>query len=200
MGRQETTSGTALGLLLVAGGVALFLCSGAGWLGLQFSSLRSEEAPQDLQQEVPEQASREQMDKMIVEQMLETGELGTPTAPVTDAPPPATPITSVGGEMVILGSLDRSLVDAVIKRNMAQIRYCYQRELTKNPSLAGKITIKFVIAKDGSVSQATTKTSTMDNTVVESCIAGRVQKMTFPEPEPGSGVVIVTYPFLFSPS
>ena len=37
---------------------------------------------------------------------------------------------------------------------MNQIRYCYQRELTKNPSLGGEITVKIVIAEDGSVSQA----------------------------------------------
>jgi hypothetical protein len=35
---------------------------------------------------------------------------------------------------------------------MNQIRYCYQRELTKNPELGGKVVVKFVIAKDGTVS------------------------------------------------
>ena len=56
-----------------------------------------------------------------------------------------------------MGALDKSLIDAVIKRNMNQIRYCYQRELTKNPSLGGKIVVKFTIAKDGSVSKASIK-------------------------------------------
>ncbi|MSQ03358.1 MAG: FHA domain-containing protein, partial [Myxococcales bacterium] len=58
-------------------------------------------------------------------------------------------IGAIGGDPIILGALDKSLIDAVIKRNMNQIRYCYQRELTKNPALGGKITVKFVIAKDG---------------------------------------------------
>src|SRR6185503_6342370 len=65
-------------------------------------------------------------------------------------------IGRIGGDPIILGALDKSLIDAVIKRNMNQIRYCYQRELTKQPELAGKITVKFVIAKDGSVSKAET--------------------------------------------
>lgn len=107
-------------------------------------------------------------------------------------------IGTVGGDPIILGALDKALIDAVIKRNMASIRYCYQKELTKNPSLGGKITEKFVIAKDGTVSSATTGSSTMNNPAVESCINGRFQKFQFPEPK-GGGIVIVKYPFIFSP-
>ncbi len=107
-------------------------------------------------------------------------------------------LSSVGGDPIILGALDRSLIDEVIKRHMNQIKYCYQRELTKDPSLAGKIVIKFTIAKDGSVSSASTKTSTMNNPSVEQCLVGRFMRMQFPQPK-GGGIVIVSYPFLFSP-
>jgi len=107
-------------------------------------------------------------------------------------------IAGVGGDPIILGALDRSLIDEVIKRHMNQIRYCYQRELTKNASLGGKIVIKFTIAKDGTVSSATTKQTTMNNQAVEQCIEGRFMRMVFPEPK-GGGIVIVSYPFIFSP-
>jgi hypothetical protein len=107
-------------------------------------------------------------------------------------------ISSIGGDPIILGALDKSLIDAVIKRHMNQIRYCYQRELTKNPNLGGKITIKFVIAKDGSVSKSDVKSSSMGNGAVEGCIADRFLKFQFPEPK-GGGIVIVSYPFIFSP-
>ncbi len=107
-------------------------------------------------------------------------------------------IGRIGGDPIILGALDKSLIDRVIKRHMNQIRYCYQRELTKNPNLGGKITIKFVIAKDGSVSKASTKKSTMGNSAVESCINRRFHRFRFPEPK-GGGIVIVSYPFIFSP-
>lgn len=106
-------------------------------------------------------------------------------------------IGTVGGDPIILGALDRSLIDEVIKRHMNQIKYCYQRELTKNPSLAGKIVIKFVIAKDGTVSSASTKETTMNNGAVQSCIEGRFMRMQFPEPK-GGGIVIVSYPFIFT--
>ncbi|MBN1335252.1 MAG: AgmX/PglI C-terminal domain-containing protein [Deltaproteobacteria bacterium] len=107
-------------------------------------------------------------------------------------------IGTIGGEAIVLGALDKSLVDAVVRRHLNQIRYCYQRELTKDPTLAGKIVVKFVIAKDGTVSSASTKSSTMNNSPVEQCINGRFMRFQFPEPK-GGGIVIVSYPFIFSP-
>ena len=73
-----------------------------------------------------------------------------------------------------------------------------QRELAKKPSLGGKVVIKFTIAKDGSVSRASKKTSTMGSAAVEQCIVGRFKRMKFPTPK-GGGIVIVSYPFIFSP-
>lgn len=110
----------------------------------------------------------------------------------------APPAVRTEGEVISIGALDKSLVDQVVKRNMAQIRYCYQRELTKDPNLGGKVTVKFVIAGDGSVSSATTRSSTLGNASAESCINGRFMRMQFPAPK-GGGIVIVSYPFLFSP-
>ena len=107
-------------------------------------------------------------------------------------------IGRIGGDPIILGALDKSLIDAVIKRHMNQIRYCYQRELTKNPNLGGKITVKFVINKSGAVSKASIKSSSMGNKSVESCITGRFMRFQFPQPK-GGGIVIVSYPFIFSP-
>jgi hypothetical protein len=101
------------------------------------------------------------------------------------------------GDPIILGALDRSLIDAVIKRHMNQIRYCHQRELTTDPSIAGKVVVKFVVAKDGTVSSASIKSTTMNNSAVESCLTSRFLRMQFPEPK-GGGIVIVSYPFVFS--
>ena len=103
-----------------------------------------------------------------------------------------------GGDPIVLGALDSSLINNVIKRNMNQIRYCYQRELQKDPRLAGKNVVKFVIDKDGSVSSASTKSSTLGNPALDACLNGRFLRMQFPAPK-GGGIVIVSYPFLFSP-
>jgi len=100
------------------------------------------------------------------------------------------------GDPIILGALDRSVIDRVVERHLDQIRYCYQKELNKNPRLYGKIVIKFVISRDGSVSSAKTNATSMNNPIVENCICQRFMRFQFPEPE-GGGIAIVTYPFLF---
>jgi Ca-activated chloride channel family protein len=101
------------------------------------------------------------------------------------------------GSPIILGALDKSLIDAVVKRNLNAIRYCYQKQLQLDPSLAGKVVVKFVIAKDGSVASASIKTSTLNQQAAESCIVSRFLRMSFPAPT-GGGIVVVSYPFLFS--
>ena len=59
--------------------------------------------------------------------------------------------------------------------------------------------MKFVISKTGSVSKASTKSSTLNNSAVEGCINSRFMRFKFPEPK-GGGIVIVSYPFIFQPS
>jgi biopolymer transport protein ExbD len=100
---------------------------------------------------------------------------------------------------IILGAIDKDDIEEVIRAHLPQIRYCYQRELTKQPDLAGKVTVKFVIGKSGTVSSASTKATTLNNEAVESCVTSRFMRMQFPAPV-GGGIVIVSYPFLFKPA
>jgi hypothetical protein len=102
------------------------------------------------------------------------------------------------GDPIILGSLDRSLIVAVVNRSLPKIRYCFQRRLADAPSLRGKVVVKFVIAKDGTVSSANIKSTTLGDASVEDCVAARFITMQFPEPV-GGGIVIVSYPFAFGP-
>ena len=104
----------------------------------------------------------------------------------------------ISGNPIVLGNLDKSLIDQVIRRHLNQIRYCYSRELTRTPDLQGKVTVKFVIDRNGQVSSAKVKTSSLGSKTVESCITGRFMRFTFPKPK-GNGIVIVSYPFLFAP-
>jgi TonB family protein len=100
------------------------------------------------------------------------------------------------GDPIVLGALDKSIIDRVVKQHLAEIRYCYQKELNKNPKLSGKVVIKFTIAADGTVSSAGVKSSSLNNSVVESCISGRFMRFRFPKPK-GGGIVMVSYPFVF---
>jgi hypothetical protein len=116
------------------------------------------------------------------------GDIGQKREPriTTDEPP------------LYLGPIDKSLVDQEVKRHLQRIRYCYQRQLVRDPTLGGKVVVKFSIAGDGTVSSATTKSTTLGSPAAESCVNNVFLTMSFP-PLKGGGVAIVTYPFLFAP-
>ena len=91
-----------------------------------------------------------------------------------------------------------TLIDQVVKQHLSQYRYCYQRELQKDHTLGGKVTLKWIIASDGTVSSASVKRTTVGNSAVTSCMLNVARRMQFPSPK--GGIVIVSYPFLFSPA
>lgn len=111
--------------------------------------------------------------------------------------PTGGPVAS-GGEPILIGALDRGLIDGVVRERLSEFRYCYQRQLQRHPDLAGSVVTKFVIAGDGTVSSASVKSSTIGDAAVEQCIVDRVRRLKFPEPN-GNGIVIVAYPFTFAP-
>jgi outer membrane biosynthesis protein TonB len=96
----------------------------------------------------------------------------------------------------IVGGLDREVIAQYIKSQLGQILYCYERQLSANPDLYGKVAIKFTIAGGGEVETQRIGDSTLRNATVEGCILQRVAKWKFPAPEGGTKV-LVTYPFLF---
>ena len=110
-----------------------------------------------------------------------------PSTLAQGAPPPA-----------VYGSLDKAVIDAAIKAHMGEIRVCYQSGLPVNSTLAGKVTVRFVIAPDGSVSLARIKATTLRDEEVEHCIQRRFLTFEFPEPK-DDGIVVVSYPFIFAP-
>ena len=101
-------------------------------------------------------------------------------------------------QKIAMGSLDKSLIKKVIDQNKNKIIYCYEKELQKNPNLGGKLNIKFTIATDGSVSHVKVDKSTLASPVVGQCIAKRFKDFKFAKPT-GNGIVVVRYPFVFSP-
>jgi TonB family protein len=113
---------------------------------------------------------------------------GPPAVMVNDKTPPA---------MVVMGALDKQLVYKVVRAYRGQIRYCHEYQQQKVPGLSGKIAVKFVVSQEGTVVASSIVQSTIGNSELEACIAGRVRTWKFPKPR-GGGVAIVTYPFLFA--
>ena len=81
---------------------------------------------------------------------------------------------------------------------MRSIQDCYERELKRDPGLAGRIEIEFTIGEGGRVEEATVVGNTMGSDAVGSCIVGRIRRWRFPKPNGGS--VTVSYPFIFTAS
>lgn len=105
-------------------------------------------------------------------------------------------VAMVDEETVIEGGLDRDAISEVIRRNLGQIRYCYERQLSSNPELYGKVLVKFTIGATGMVSEQRVDSSTLKSAMVEGCIMRRMAAWKFPEPKGGT-LVHVSYPFLF---
>lgn len=99
----------------------------------------------------------------------------------------------VGGSQ---GSIDREAVAKVVNSHLQEIRGCYERALLKDPALAGKVVLEWVINTSGRVASVKTKTSTLRNSAVEGCIMNELKGWVFPVPR--GGQVIITYPFLFN--
>jgi len=101
------------------------------------------------------------------------------------------------GTAVVTGSLSREIIRRYIRRHINQVRYCYERELTRHPALSGRVVVEFIIGPTGAVTSASVGSTTLGNTDAEQCVARAVQRIAFPQPE-GGGVVSVRYPFEFS--
>ena len=103
----------------------------------------------------------------------------------------------VVADPVVRGSLSREVIQRVMRRHSTRMRYCYERELATNPSLAGRVEVRLVIGPTGAVTTATVEGSGMPPPML-SCIETAARSITFPAPD-GGGVVAVTYPFVFQP-
>jgi hypothetical protein len=101
----------------------------------------------------------------------------------------------LGAEAEIAQGLDRSAIDEVIRRNLGQVRFCYEQALQGAPSLSGRVAMGFVIGGNGLVKTADVENSTMANKGVEDCISMRLKTWKFPLPQGGVDVK-VTYPFV----
>lgn len=96
------------------------------------------------------------------------------------------------------GDLSQDVIVKEMKKNMRALKDCYERQLKRFPTLAGKISISFEITDSGRIGQTDIVEDTMKNAEVKSCIMSRAKSWRFPKPSGGS--VFVTFPFVFSPA
>lgn len=94
------------------------------------------------------------------------------------------------------GHLPPDVIQRVVRQNFGRFRSCYEVGLRSNPNLEGRVTARFVIGRDGAVSNVSAGGDLPDSSV-RSCVASAFYGLTFPAPD--SGIVTVTYPILLTP-
>ena len=97
----------------------------------------------------------------------------------------------------VSGHLPGEVVQRIVRQNYGRFRMCYEQGLNKNPNLQGRVSVRFVIGRDGAVSNVANGGSDLPDSGVVSCVIGAYYGLSFPAPE--NGIVTVSYPIMFTP-
>jgi len=100
----------------------------------------------------------------------------------------------------VLGSLSAKQIDDGVREVMPELLGCYQDALEVVPGLDGRLTAKFTISNEegvGRIMKAEIIDADFDDVPMEECILDTLEDVDFPST--GGGIVIVRYPFNFSP-
>jgi hypothetical protein len=101
------------------------------------------------------------------------------------------------GATQVNGRLPQEVIQRIVRQNFGRFRLCYENGLRTNPNLQGRVAIKFVIDRSGSVSTASDGGSDLPDQSVISCVVRGFGNLSFPQPE--GGIVTVVYPIIFNP-
>ena len=123
------------------------------------------------------------------------------TSPVASTPT-SVPTVRVGPthaepEKTSTGRLPPEVIQKIIRENYGTFRKCYEAGLGRNRDLKGRVSARFVIARDGTVSNVSNGGSDLPDPEAIACILKTFYGLRFPQPE--SGTVTVVYPIMLEP-
>jgi hypothetical protein len=101
------------------------------------------------------------------------------------------------GTTQVNGRLPPEVIQRIVRQNFGRFRLCYENGLKSNPTLSGRVSVKFVIDRSGAVSTAQDGGSELPDQGVISCVVRGFGNLSFPQPE--GGIVTVVYPIIFNP-
>jgi hypothetical protein len=101
------------------------------------------------------------------------------------------------GVTTVSGRLPPEVIQRVVRQNYGRFRMCYERGLGANPNLEGRVAVRFVIGRDGAVSNVSNGGSDLPDPKVVGCVISAYYGLSFPEPD--NGIVTVVYPIVFTP-
>jgi hypothetical protein len=94
--------------------------------------------------------------------------------------------------------LDKAALARFIKARLSAVQACYEQQLKRNPSLKGKIVVRFTIGSTGRITEVDIDDNQMGNDEVASCIKAKIRAWTTPFKPDGDATV--SYPFVFQPA
>jgi hypothetical protein len=101
------------------------------------------------------------------------------------------------GATSVNGRLPAEVIRRIVRRNFGRFRMCYEQGLARNPNLEGRVAARFVIGRDGAVSNVSNGGSDLPDSGVVSCVLSAFYGLSFPQPE--GGIVTVVYPIMLAP-
>ena len=93
---------------------------------------------------------------------------------------------------------DNEAINTVVSSHKTSIRMSYEKYLKRDPTLAGKITVRFTIGSSGKVTMVQIVENTTGNSKLEKEIIRKIKMWRFEAIAKGD--VSVTYPFVFAPA
>ncbi len=112
----------------------------------------------------------------------------------TGSAPKEAKVSVKGGSGDFGHGLTRAQVDKVVRAAGGMLKRCYQKELDKDKSLGGVITVHFTIDSSGRVTSKNATKDTVNSAKVKDCVLRNIGKLSFPKSDGGANV---TYPFGF---
>lgn len=101
------------------------------------------------------------------------------------------------GALTVSGRLSSDVVQRIIRQNMGRFRMCYDRARARAPQLQGSVTLRFVIGRDGSVTNVSDGGSDLNESSLLTCVKTAYSGLSFPQP--AGGIVTVVSPLSFRP-
>ena len=95
-------------------------------------------------------------------------------------------------------SFDAFVVRQGIHRDLPKINRCYESALRYEPDLAGKVAVKFTVARHGDVRDVQVVQNTTGNKQVGRCVTRVVSKIRFQPRRSGKDLLRFTFPFVFA--
>ncbi len=105
---------------------------------------------------------------------------------VASGAPGGTGALGGGGE---LGCRDEAAIARAVEARKGSIRRCYNAALKENQSLAGEISVKFVIGESGAIRSAEIVGRSVADAQMEACVLSELTKLQFDE-SPGCDTVV----------